>query len=223
MRHNLRSRLAFVMMIVVGLTAMVATAALADSSGPRNAGTGTSVSAGSGTSAWTNPGNITTVGSPYATVNLPSGGTTQYLQGTNYGFTIPAGATINGITVVINRQSNSFFITDSTVRLLKAGALVGSNLASGTTWPTNSFATATYGDTANLWGTTWTPADINNTNFGVALSAVSSSPLSRTLDVDYIQVTVTYSVNNTTTGVSCGGGTPVVTYGSSIACWQLLQ
>ena len=49
--------------------------------GPSDAGTGTNVT-GVGTTAWTNPGNITTPGSPYATITVASGATSNYLQGT---------------------------------------------------------------------------------------------------------------------------------------------
>ncbi|RII26153.1 MAG: hypothetical protein CXR31_10620 [Geobacter sp.] len=44
-----------------------------------------------------------------------------------------------------------------------------------------------------MWGTTWTPADINASNFGVALACVNQSTgATRTASVDYITVTVTY-------------------------------
>ena len=185
-----------------------------------NARTGANVT-GAGSVAWSNPGNITTVGAPYATVALTAQ-TSNYLEGSNYGFAIPANATINGIVLTIDRtgiQGSSNDIRDVTVRLMKAGVLSGSNKAvTGTDWPT-SLAVATYGTNADIWGTTWTPADINNTNFGVALS-VNSAGSSKTATVDYMQIAVTYTVSvmGTTTGVNCGAGTPSVAYGSSITC-----
>jgi len=182
--------------------------------GPTNAGTGADNNA-VGTGTWTNTGNITTVGTPYATQNLASNSTTHYLKATNYGFAIPIGATINGITVVINRQvastSNMF---DNVVSLLKAGVVTGSNLKSGNAWP-NTFGTATYGGAANLWGTTWTAADINAANFGVVLSGTSNSGSTRQVDVDYMQITVTYTLSGTLNwytafsgGTLLGSGTP---------------
>ena len=67
-------------------------------------------------------------------------------------------------------------------------------------------------------GNPWTAADINNNNFGVALAANSAS--ARTAYVDYMQITVTYTVNefSSLTGVNCGTGNPVATYGSNIIC-----
>lgn len=42
---------------------------------------------------------------------------------------------------------------------------MGTNKAvTGTTWGT-TFSTVTYGGTNDLWGTTWTPSDINSANF----------------------------------------------------------
>ncbi len=183
--------------------------------GPINAGAGANNNAIGGTNAWSTPGNITTVGSPYATQNLPSNATSNYLQSSNYGFAIPAGAIINGITVNISRQvattSNMF---DNVVSLVKGGTITGNNLASGNSWP-NSFATATYGGATNLWGTTWTPADINASNFGVVLSARSNSGSTRQLDVDYIQISVTYTLPSSLNwytvssgGSAIGNGTP---------------
>ncbi|MFN8454654.1 MAG: YDG domain-containing protein [Anaerolineae bacterium] len=220
MIRNFRSRLVFVMMIIVVLTAMLVTSASADSSGPRNAGTGSNVN-GPGSVNWTNPGNVTADDTNYATANLGASATSEYLQATNYGFNIPASATIDGIQVAIMRQSSSALgnnsVDDSDLYLLKGGAIVGTDHAVTTDWPT-SFTEATYGATNDLWGTTWTAAEINATNFGVALSVLNESGLTnRTASVDYIQVTVTYRVN-TTTSVDCGSGTPTVTYGSSITC-----
>ncbi len=182
-------------------------------SGPLNAGAGvdnTAVGAG----IWTSPGNISATGSPYATQNLASNATSHYLQGSNYGFAIPAGATINGITVNIRRQvatTSSMF--DNVVSLVKAGAVTGSNLASGTAWP-NSFGTATYGSASILWGTTWTASDINASNFGVVLSARSNSGSARQLDVDYIQVTVTYTVPGSVDWYTVSSGGSAIGSGS---------
>ena len=207
-KHNYVKHLMFgTVFLLSGLFIFSAQPALAATAGPNYAGSGASVSAGSGTIVWTNPGNITTVGSPYSTVNLPKDAVTEYLQGTAYGFNIPTNATITGITVVINRRAvSTSSIDDSVVRLLKAGALTGNNLASSTSWSNNSFSTQTYGGSSNLWGGTWTPADINASNFGVAISAISSSNQTRQLDVDYIRITITYTITHTVTAAANSGG-----------------
>jgi hypothetical protein len=163
--------------------------------GPNNAGTGSNVN-GPGTTSWSNPGNITTAGSPYSTVSLSRRATSEYLQGTNYGFNIPANATIVGIQVTIRRQSgstSSYNLNDADLYLLKGGTISGNDKATTTDWP-SSFGTATYGGSSDLWGTTWTPAEINASNFGVALSVYDQSYSTRTATVDYMQISVTYTV-----------------------------
>lgn len=177
-----------------------------------------------GSADWANPGYITADDTNYASANL-SGSilTSGYLEGVNYGFAIPSNATITGIVVTIGRhesgRSSSFDVRDSTVRLLKDGVMTGSNkAATGTEWPTTPPVAASYGTPVDLWGTTWTPEEINSSNFGVALSVITN--VNRIAYVDYMQISVTYTVtmvaSNTT--VNCGSGTPVVTYGSDITC-----
>ncbi|TRX33260.1 HYR domain-containing protein [Flavobacterium sp. ZT3R18] len=189
------------------------------SAGPNNAGTGVDNNA-VGTVTWGTPGNITVSGTPYATMSVATSATTHYLQGTSYGFAIPASATINGIAVVINRSSSgttSPFMQDSRVGLVKAvgGVQTTNKAVIGTNWPTTGLQTATYGGAADLWGTTWTPAEINALGFGVVLSAVNASTaFARTATVDYMQITVTYTVNGlnwytvSSGGSSIGSGSP---------------
>jgi len=170
--------------------------------GSKNASTGINLPVAFN-DGWTNAGNITTVGPPYATVNLNPFNTSDYLQGTGYGFAIPSGATINGITVIINRQSSgtiSPLIRDSRVSLVKAGTVQATNKAETlTNWTNNGvFGTATYGGGTDLWATLWTPTDINAFNFGVILSATNSNNVySRNADVDYMQISVTYTLPGT--------------------------
>jgi len=183
-------------MLLIGLFFVVGTSqALAATSGWNNPTVGASSSA-TGTTNWVSPENITIVGSPYATMVLPTSTISRYLKGTGYGFNIPANATINGITVRISRSSSgtgSPLIVDNVVSLVKNGAIVGSNAASATGWP-YSLTEATYGSASSLWGETWTPADINNANFGVVLSAVNEYTVNpRSLNVDYMQITVDYT------------------------------
>ena len=160
-----------------------------------NAGAGASVT-GVGTIAWTAPGNITTTGTPYASVALIGTSSSNYLQGSGYGFTIPTNATINGITLAVNREADpaSTLQTDNVISLVKGGVVTGSNLATTAVWPNTAFGIATYGGPTNLWGTTWLPSDINSASFGAALSVKSTSTSNRTDQVDYMQITVTYTV-----------------------------
>jgi hypothetical protein len=209
--------------ILLVLTLGVATA-IADSIGPKNPGTGTDTTGtGAGTIAWNNngttstAGNITTPGTPYAVSNdVGSGQSTHYLTATNDNMGIPSDATITGIQVDINRSSSGSsapLMRDNVVRLQVNGSLFGTNKAiTGTDWPT-TLTKQTYGGKNDLWGdtnppTTLTPANINLANFGVVLSArnANTNPQrTRQATVDYMQVTVYYTVNTTTT-VNCAPG-----------------
>ncbi len=170
---------------------------------------GTAVTNGGAGMAWSSASNINSAGSPYSTVvldNQPSANSTaESINATNYGFSVPAGATIDGIAVEVNRNSSSnnlgFGVNDSSVRLIKGGSISGNNNAVPGTWGT-SMSTVTYGGVSDKWGNTWTPADINASNFGVAFSVYNSYFVaSRTATVDYLKITVYYTLPDTTAPV----------------------
>lgn len=75
---------------------------------------------------------------------------------------------------------------DHAVHLLKAGNPVGDNKANTVAWPTTD-TYISYGGPADLWGTTWTVAEVNNNQFGAALSARVQSATAR---VDHMRATV---------------------------------
>lgn len=79
---------------------------------------------------------------------------------------------------------------DNLVYLTKAGTIVGSNYANtGAEWPTANAYTS-YGGSSNLWGTTWTVAEINNSGFGARVSAIVQNG---TANIDHIRITVWYA------------------------------
>jgi Tfp pilus assembly protein PilX len=82
-------------------------------------------------------------------------------------------------------------LQDSTVQLLQAGAPVGTNKASATAWGT-SIGTVNYGSAADLWGTTWTVAQVNASNFGLRFAAKNVAAASSTASLDYVSIAVTY-------------------------------
>lgn len=182
--------------IVIGfVVALPASTALASTAGPLDAGAGSN-GTGIGTEPWQNPANITSPGTPYATVALyHSHLNSNYLQGSHYGFAIPTNATILGIEVSITRMASGMnpSIHDAEVRLMKAGSFVGDNKSTGLDWPL-SFSTTTFGSSTDLWGTTWTPAEVNSPDFGVALAALrdNNGNNNRTASVDTMKITVYY-------------------------------
>ena len=77
------------------------------SQGPRSAGAGANQT-GVGTVAWSFTGNIVADdGSSASSGTLTSGAQTNYLVASTFGFSIPAGSTIDGIVVEIKRSDLS--------------------------------------------------------------------------------------------------------------------
>ncbi len=168
----------------------------ADSSGPNSASTGAD-DAGTGSVTWTSPENITTSDNIGAGAGLTSLNTTShYLKATNFGFSIPSGATINGIVVEWERKDNDIMganSKDNAVRIVKGGTIGATDKSSASTWPASD-AYASYGSSSDLWGETWTVSDINASTFGAALSAISViSANSAAPTVDHVRITVYYT------------------------------
>lgn len=101
-----------------------------------------------------------------------TGGVSGGLYGTDCGFAIPTGATIDGIVFDMACYGDGGPY-DHTVRLTKtAGTAVGDNkaLGSGSRWDTGgTWPYRSYGSSSDLWGTTWTVAEINASGFGAII------------------------------------------------------
>jgi hypothetical protein len=146
-----------------------------------------------------NPTNAGTSDDSYATCALLLGQISNYLMVTGFNFAIPTDAIITGITVKVERNATSTSaITDNSVKLVKAGVISGNDKASGSTW-TTSDVVATYGSASDTWGLSWTPADINSSNFGCVVSAIAS--LAATVNIDYISITINYTGSNRSGGL----------------------
>jgi hypothetical protein len=146
-----------------------------------------------GITAWSNPNNAKVSDNIYAIAIAVS----HYLKATNFGFSIPTGATVNGILVEIERKvivESGWGIKDVNVKIVKADGSIGSTNKADTVnnWPTSD-TYKSYGGTTDLWGETLIPADINNSNFGVVLNITANSG-DDTANVDHIRITVYYSI-----------------------------
>ncbi len=153
-----------------------------------------------GTRPWNSPERARQSDNSYAFAQLFSGATSNYLRCTDFGFSIlPVWATINGITVKVERLyasgQNNPKPLDSEVRLIKASAIVGSNGATSTIYTTADVVEA-HGGANSLWGTTWKPAEINGSAFGVvfATRAPMNGSGTPTVGVDAISIMVDYVV-----------------------------
>ena len=147
-----------------------------------------------GTVNWTQNSKAIKSDDSYAVANA-TGTATKYLECVNYGFSIPSGAIINGITVLVERKSSSATGSqDAAVRLIKGGVYGSANRATTSVYTTSDL-TESHGGATDLWGDTWTATDINSSTFGAAFAATKSS--SSTVSVDVISITVDYTVDTT--------------------------
>jgi hypothetical protein len=157
-----------------------------------------------GARAWTpSPTNrVNTSNNSYATATASNAISTQltnYLKCTGYGFAIPAGSTINGIVVRVERKiSNTTSASgkDNDVKLLNAaGTIVGTNHATLTAYTTADVIEA-HGTAADTWGAGLTLADINTANFGAVYSGnitKTTNDTTRRISVDHMPITITYT------------------------------
>ena len=122
------------------------------------------------TRPWTEPIPTTWNTTGSATCVLTANSVGYFLIVANgFGFAIPAGATINGIIVEYKvNTAGTDTVYDSEVVMVKGGVLGSINRASATSWKINDWLS--HGGATDLWGTTWTPAQINAADFGSAVS-----------------------------------------------------
>jgi hypothetical protein len=183
------------------------------STGLTNPGTATVSSLTGASFTWNNPnGALSAGGSVASAANLLSvnTGTTDALQFTNFGFSIPTGSTINGIEVDIIHQSSGLSLTilgttifgsvnDNIVQLTGPG-VSSTNKASAAAWPTSS-STAAYGSSSDTWGSTvWTAAMVNSPAFGVNVSSAINGGVLLGINlipgasIDAVAIKITYSL-----------------------------
>lgn len=173
-----------------------------------NARTGTS--SGPGVS-WTTTENIAAEDNNFASVNISKILPSAYLRGTNYDFSsIPKGAIIDEITVTIRHQiTNQYAIKDKEIFLInKQGNVVGPNKAQTTIFWLPGQKTGSYSWPAkDLSDYNLSLDDIKSPNFGVVLS-ISSQKDTVTANVDYMQISVTYTLHLTLSTVSIASNNP---------------
>lgn len=168
-----------------------------------NGSPGGSFAGGTSNVAWTNVTNMDS-NSAFATCSLITSQNTDVALVTTFGFSIPSGATIDGIVVTLNGKDSSSNHQGTTyVQLLKGGSATGT--AKTITMPTTA-TNETFGTSTDLWGGTWAYSDINASNFGVGIQEQGVSG-NDTLSIENVQIEVYY------TGGSSGGSQTVVLVG----------
>lgn len=156
-----------------------------------SAGLGQSIAKGA--TPWTTPTQVYTSNDSYADAHMPEEGMSHWLRTTTYGFSIPTGAVIDGIKVRFEKRAQTVStVKDWDVKIVKAGSEQGTDKGSSAYWLTSD-TYVVYGGTTDLWGLTWTPAQINASNFGVSISARNYDIQPRYALVDHVQIKVYYT------------------------------
>jgi len=175
------------------LDAFVVATGSSGPTGPLSPSASANVDNSSGVS-WSSLANSYASDDSYATVSIGSSGHSDYLETTGFGFSIDSGATITGIELSVERKvTTTDEVNDNAVRLRKNSGMVGNNKASGTQWEAAE-TTATYGGPGDLWGTTWSPSEINNANFGARFAAEHDFQGTDTVSVDSITIKVYWAI-----------------------------
>lgn len=116
---------------------------------------------------------------------------TMTIELTQFSLNIPTGSTITGIQVEPKAGYNG--TNTMSAMLLQGGAAVG-GIKSWT--PVSAAACSdtafgTLGGAGDLWGATWSPSDINGTNFGVRFYSATNCT-SIDCELDAVRITVFY-------------------------------
>lgn len=117
----------------------------------------------------------------------------QPLELTNYGFSLPAAAVIDGIKLEAKVSCPGGF--DSSIYIKSNLQTSNSTPNFGQFWGT-SLNWLTWGGPTSLWGRVWTPAEINNAAFGAGLCAFPGTG-TQTSSIDAVRITVFWHYDNT--------------------------
>lgn len=151
---------------------------------------------GVGSAAWGSPTNAKTQNGSGAAVSGTNGTISNWLICRGLGFTVPAGATINGVVVdiLVRDYSAGNPGVDDQVKLGYLYTPAGNSRASATAYP-HSYDWITHGGTADNWGVSLTPSYVNDTLFGVFISSRCTGGGSSAgyANIDAVAVTVYYT------------------------------
>jgi len=150
---------------------------------------GTQINFNSGANAWSNVTNAKYDDGSVASVSSGgAGANTDRLVCHNFGVSLPAGSTIDGIEAHIDWVRGH----TSNVGYIGLTKDTGANLA-GSWKAMGGTDKRTWGTSSDKWGTTWSKADVEASAFGVMVY-VEDNLTDGTCTVDYLQITIYYTV-----------------------------
>jgi len=145
---------------------------------------------------WEHPDRVTACDDSWASSDIGKNDYSDWLRCVSFGFTvvdIPAGATINGIEVKIQRhQGIATDVIDSALYLRKTAGQVGDNKASAVVWQETVDEEVTYGGAADTWNAGLVDTDVVSADFGVDLSALAGAVVSEGF-IDCVSIRIYYT------------------------------
>ena len=167
--------------------------------GPNNGGTAAD-NAAIGNTSWVNTSNALGSDNAISSADMFNNRTSHYLVVTNFSFTIPSGATIDGIDAEIEVETDPSgggdcpgYGNEYQIRIVKGGVIGSTELGAGASINQVDDAYTSYGGPSSLLGETWTATDINSSGFGFAYSALTTADDDCYVDVDNVRITVYYT------------------------------
>ncbi len=123
----------------------------------------------------------------------------------NFGFSVPANATITGIDVAAEAKSSDTSGCEFRATLSANGTTFSAPNGPDTLPLTGTDATLTFGGATDTWGRTWTPAEVNSNNLTVRVEGVdpgSSCSNGSVTSLDHLRVNVSYTTPGSATNVT---------------------
>lgn len=147
-----------------------------------------------GNFAWSNVNNAKISDNLYASVTV-NGNYSNYLKATGFGFSIPAGAIIKGIEVLVERYGDGTDCCSSgPTFIVKNGAIGSVSKAVDFPFGSNLESIEVLGSPTDLWNESWVASDINNSNTGFVISTLDAAGEgTSSFYIDQIMMAVYYS------------------------------
>lgn len=151
---------------------------------------------------WSNTNNIAVEDGQYSHVQLASSVfcyqdscfRSRYLTCNNFNFSVPSAAIILGVEASISGFSGmNLAVLDQEIFLTQGIVPFGNNMASPSFW-CNCDSIRYYGNPSCLWGTSLSPADVNDSGFGVYIKVYNSLPNSTSVFIDEVTIKITYGL-----------------------------
>lgn len=148
---------------------------------------------------WSNTGNVAASDNTYATCVVTNGDNSDTLRLTNFGFTIPTGAIVTGMKIEAEYKTDNASGTQK-LRLQEVRGDIFINELVNPLGAVNEFAAPTTSDVLNSIGGIQerfklpfaTAAVVNDSDFGIDLVFANTSGGTRTISIDFVQVTLYY-------------------------------